>query len=559
MKVLIIGGVAGGAGAAARLRRLDEDMEIILFERGQHISFANCGLPYYIGEVITEKEKLLVQTEEGFSRRYKVDVRVQQEVVRIDRSKKEVTVTNLVNGDEYMESYDKLIIATGAAPIGSFIPGADLPTIFTLRDIPDTFRIKDFVDFKKPKDAVVVGGGYIGLEVAENLKHRGVNVIMVEMAEQLVNVLDKEMAAYVHSYLLSCGVDFYLQDGVRGFHQDGQKTLVRLTSGREIQTDMVVLGIGVRPKTTVAEEAGIELGTTGGIHVNEHLQTSDPDIYAVGDVIEVTDFVSGHPALIPLAGPANKQARVAADNVCGRSSEYDGTQGTSVVKVFDMTVAATGNNEKQLLKKQIPYLKSYTHSGSHAGYYPGSTMISFKLLFAPDTGKILGAQAVGFSGVEKRMDVLATAIRAGLTVYDLEELELAYAPPFSSAKDPVNMAGYVASNILRGDHKVVHWDELDDMNRQKTLILDVRTPEEYAEGTVPGAVNIPVDDLRGRLNELPKDKRIIVFCKIGLRAYIAYRILVNSGFPDVRNLSGGWTTYLPAISNYCDLYEDVAH
>jgi NADPH-dependent 2,4-dienoyl-CoA reductase/sulfur reductase-like enzyme/rhodanese-related sulfurtransferase len=557
MKVLIIGGVAGGAGAAARLRRLDEEMEIILIERGQHISFANCGLPYYIGEVITEKEKLLVQTEAGFAKRFKVDVRVNQEVTRIDRKGKSVLVLNLLDNSEYTESYDKVIIATGAAPIGSFIPGATLPTIFTLRDIPDTFRIKDYVDTKKPKEAVVVGGGYIGLEVAENLKHRGIKVTMVEMAEQLVNVLDKEMAAFVHSYLLSCGVDFYLQDGVRGFLQDGEKTLVQLSSGREIRTDMVVLGIGVRPKTTIAQEAGLELGKTGGIMVDEHLCTSDPDIYAVGDVIEVTDYVSGNPALIPLAGPANKQARIVADNVAGRSSVYKGTQGTSVVKVFDMTVAATGNNEKQLIKNQIPYLKSYTHSGSHAGYYPGATMISFKLLFAPGTGRVLGAQAVGFTGVEKRMDVLATAIRAGLTVHDLEELELAYAPPFSSAKDPVNMAGYVAANILKGDHAVIHWDELDGINRASTTILDVRNPEEFAEGFIPGAVNVPLDDLRERMIEIPKDQDVVVYCKIGLRAYLAYRILTNSGFTRVKNLSGGWTTYLPAISNYCDLYDDI--
>jgi NADPH-dependent 2,4-dienoyl-CoA reductase/sulfur reductase-like enzyme/rhodanese-related sulfurtransferase len=557
MKVLIVGGVAGGAGAAARLRRLDENMEIVLIERGQHISFANCGLPYYIGEVITEKEKLLVQTEAGFSKRFKVDVRVNQEVTRIDREVKQIEVLNLLDESTYTESYDKLIIATGAAPIGSFIPGASLPAIFTLRDIPDTFRIKDYVDNKKPKEAVVVGGGYIGLEVAENLKHRGIHVTMVEMAEQLVNVLDKEMAAFVHSYLLSCGVDFYLQDGVRGFQQEGNQTLVQLSSGREIRADMVVLGIGVRPKTAIAQEAGLEMGKTGGIKVNEYLRTSDPDIYAVGDVIEVTDYVSKNPALIPLAGPANKQARIVADNVVGRSSTYKGTQGTSVVKVFDMTVAATGNNEKQLIRHQIPYLKSYTHSGSHAGYYPGATMISFKLLFAPDTGKLLGAQAVGFTGVEKRMDVLATAIRAGMTVYDLEELELAYAPPFSSAKDPVNMAGYVAANIIKGDHAVIHWDELDQIERDRTVILDVRNPEEFAEGNVPGAVNIPLDNLRDRLAELPKDKDIIVYCKIGLRAYLGYRILVNHGFERVKNLSGGWTTYLPAISNYCDLYEDV--
>ncbi len=557
MKVLILGGVAGGAGAAARLRRLDENCEIIMIERGQFISFANCGLPYYIGEIITEKEKLLVQTVEGFSTRFKVDVRVNQEVIQIDRGAKAITVKDLITDEIYSESYDKLVISTGASPIGSTIPGADLPNVFTLRDIPDTFRIKDYVDTQKPAVAVVVGGGYIGLEVAENLKHRGVSVIMVEMAEQLVGVLDKEMAAFVHSYLQSCGVDFYLQDGVKAFIKDQKQTKVILTSGREIYADMVVLGIGVRPKAEIARDAGLEIGVTGGIKVNEYLMTSDPDIYAVGDVIEVTDYVNKNPALIPLAGPANKQARIAADNICGRKSKYNGTQGTSVVKVFDMTVAATGNNEKQLKRYGIKYEKSYTHSGSHAGYYPGATVISIKILFDPENGRLFGAQAIGFSGVEKRMDVFATAVRAGMTVFDLEELELAYAPPFSSAKDPVNMAGYVASNIVRGDQKVMHWHELDSVDRGKTILLDVRTPEEFADGAIPGAVNIPIDVLRSNLDKVPHDKEVVVYCKIGLRAYIAYRILTNLGYENIKNLSGGWTTYLPAVSNYCNIQEDM--
>jgi NADPH-dependent 2,4-dienoyl-CoA reductase/sulfur reductase-like enzyme/rhodanese-related sulfurtransferase len=557
MKVLILGGVAGGAGAAARLRRLDENCEIIMIERGQFISFANCGLPYYIGEIITEKEKLLVQTVEGFSTRFKVDVRVNQEVIQIDRGAKAITVKDLITDEIYSESYDKLVISTGASPIGSTIPGADLPNVFTLRDIPDTFRIKDYVDTQKPAVAVVVGGGYIGLEVAENLKHRGVSVIMVEMAEQLVGVLDKEMAAFVHFYLQSCGVDFYLQDGVKAFIKDQKQTKVILTSGREIYADMVVLGIGVRPKAEIARDAGLEIGVTGGIKVNEYLMTSDPDIYAVGDVIEVTDYVNKNPALIPLAGPANKQARIAADNICGRKSKYNGTQGTSVVKVFDMTVAATGNNEKQLKRYGIKYEKSYTHSGSHAGYYPGATVISIKILFDPEHGRLFGAQAIGFSGVEKRMDVFATAIRAGMTVFDLEELELAYAPPFSSAKDPVNMAGYVASNIVRGDQKVMHWHELDSVDRGKTILLDVRTSEEFADGAIPGAVNIPIDVLRSNLDKVPHDKEVVVYCKIGLRAYIAYRILTNLGYENIKNLSGGWTTYLPAVSNYCNIQEDM--
>ncbi len=557
MKVIIIGGVAGGASAAARLRRLDEKCEIILFEKGEHISFANCGLPYYVGEVIKEKEKLLVQTEEGFSRRFQVDVRVCSEVKLIDRKQKSIKVIDLEKGFKYEESYDKLIIATGAYPVGEKIPGAELENIYTIRDIPDTFRIKDFVDQKKPKRAVVVGGGYIGLEIAENLMHRNISVTIVDMADQLISAIDKEMASFVQAYLDRLGVKFYLEDGVKSFEQNKKKLVVHLTSGREIEADMIVLGMGVRPRIELAEEAGLVIGCTGAIQVDEHLMTSDPDIYAVGDVIEVIDFINHQPAYIPLAGPANKQGRIAADNVCGRKSKYRGTQGTSVVKMMEMTIAATGNNEKILKKKSIPYEKSYTHSGSHAGYYPEVTPISIKLLFDPHSGQILGAQAVGFSGVEKRIDVLATAIRANMTVFDLEELELAYAPPFSSAKDPVNMAGYVASNIVKGDHDVAHWHEIDEMKGKNCVIIDVRTPQEFEEGSIPGAVNIELDDLRDRLDEIPKDKTILVYCKIGLRAYIAYRLLENSGINNIFNLSGGWSTYQPAVTSYCDMFEDV--
>jgi len=550
MKVLIVGGVAGGASAAARLRRLDEKCEVVLFERGEYISFANCGLPYYVGEVIKEKEKLLVQTPEGFRQRFRIDVRVRQEVVKVDRAAQEVVVDDLANGRQYRESYDKLVLAPGAAPVRPNLPGLDAPNVFILRNIPDTYRIKDFVDSKAPAQAVVVGGGFIGLELAENLHQRGVQVTIVELSNQLAGAVDYEMAALVHGHLKEKGVRFFLEDGIKAVRTDGAMLSVQLNSGKEIPTAMVALGIGVKPETKLAAEAGLELGPKGGIKVDTTLRTSDPNIYAVGDAVEVIDFITGQPALIPLAGPANKQGRIAANNICGRPEEYKGTQGTAVMKVFDLTVACTGSSEKQLRRLNIPYHKSYTHSTSHAGYYPGSSLISLKLLFAPDTGKILGAQAAGKSGVEKRIDVIATAIRAGMTVHDLEELELSYAPPYSSAKDPVNMAGYVAANILKGDHPVIHWDEIAALDRAKTLLVDVRTRPEYAQGTIPGAVNITVDELRERLDDLPRDKDIVVFCRVGLRGYIAARILLQNGFTSVRNLSGGWLTYAPAVASY---------
>ncbi len=548
MKAVIIGGVAGGASAAARLRRLDEKCEIILVERGEHISFANCGLPYYVGEVIKEKEKLLVQTPAAMRQRFRLDVRVWSEVTAIDPAAREVTITDLRQRRTYRETYDKLVISTGAAPIRPAIAGIDGDHVFALRNIPDTYRIKDYVDERQPKSAVVVGGGFIGLELAENLHARGIKVTIVELANQLAGAVDYEMAALVHAHLREQGVDFRLEDGVTAIVPGEGESKVELKSGRSVPAAMVVLGIGVRPESSLAAAAGLTLGPTGGIKVDRYLRTSAPDIYAVGDVVEVEDFVSGRPVLLPLAGPANKMGRIAANNIAGYPEEYTGTQGTAVMKVFDLTVACTGNSEKMLKRYGVPYAKSYTHSASHAGYYPGSSLISLKLLYQPETGKVLGAQAVGSSGVEKRIDVIATAIRAGMTVSDLERLELSYAPPYSSAKDPVNMAGYVATNIMKGDHRVIHWDEIAGLDPAQTLIVDVRTPEEHEAGTIPGAVNIPVDTLRERLGELPREKEIVVFCRVGLRAYLAYRILVQNGFGAVRNLSGGWLTYAPAVS-----------
>ena len=542
MKIVIVGGVAGGASCAARLRRLDEEATIVLFERGQHISFANCGLPYYVGNVIREQGNLLVQTPEGMNTRFAIDVRTESEVVSIDREAKTVTVKNLTTGEHYTESYDKLVLSPGASPIRP--ANLDAPNVFTLRNIPDTLAITSYADRIEAKRAVVVGGGFIGIEMAENLTERGIAVTLLELAPQIMPPLDPEMAAYLHKQLRAHGVDLRLSTGLASVSADGK--VVTLTDGTTLETDIITLGIGVRPETILAEDAGLALGVTGGIRVNEQLQTSDPDIYAVGDAIEVTDYITRRPALIPLAGPANKQGRIAANNIAGRAETYKGTQGSSVLKVFDMTAAATGASEKSLKRAGIAYEKSYTHSLSHAGYYGGATLISLKLLYAPHTGKLLGAQAIGKSGVEKRVDVLATAIRAGMSVFDLEELELTYAPPYSSAKDPVNMGGYVASNLIKGDCAAIHWDEID--TDDSGYLVDVRTPYEYKRGTIGNAVNIPVDELRDRLAELPTDKPIHIICQVGLRGYIAYRILEGHGFTGMKNLSGGYYLYSTAMS-----------
>lgn len=555
MKVVIVGGVAGGASAAARLRRLNEDAQIILFEKGEYISFANCGLPYYIGEVIKEKDKLLVQTPEKMKERFNIDVRVFSEVVKIMPEEKVIEIKNLLDNKTYTESYDKLILSPGAEPIRPNLPGIECPRIFTLRNIPDTYAIKDYVDEMKPAGAVIVGAGFIGLEVAENLHARGVKVSVVELADHVIGPLDFDMASIVHQHLKMKDVELCLGDGVKSFTNTNTYTNVELTSGRVIKTDMVLMGIGVRPETKIAAAAGLTIGKTGGILVNDNMLTSNPDIYAVGDAIEVTDFISGNPALIPLAGPANKQGRIAADNICGLNQKYGGTQGTSIVKVFDITVALTGNNEKALKRNNIEYEKSFIHVGSHAGYYPGAIPMSIKLLFAKDTGKVLGAQIVGYDGVDKRIDVIATAIRAGMTVHDLEKLELAYAPPYSSAKDPVNIAGFAAANILKGDCNIFHWDEIDSIIKERGYILDVRTPLEFELGSIEGAVNIPLDELRARLGDIPKGKEIFVFCQVGLRGYVATRILMQKGFKKVCNLSGGYKTYQLAVGK--EFAEDI--
>lgn len=570
LKVLIVGGVAGGASAAARLRRLDETAEIIMFEKGEYISFANCGLPYYIGEVIKEKEKLVVQTPEKMKERFNIDVRTFSEVIKIDRKNKVVHVRDIAGDTVYTESYDRLILSPGAEPVRPKLPGIDSSRIFTLRNIPDTYRIKEFVDTAHPRRAVVVGAGFIGLEVAENLHLMGVKTTVVELADHVIGPLDYDMAAIVHQHMKTKEVEFYLKDAVKSFSTGKSDIVVELGSGRELKADMVIMGIGVKPESKLAADAGLKLGNFGGIAVNEYMQTSDPDIYAAGDAVEVRDYInaplndnndgavfSEGTVLIPLAGPANKQGRIAADNISGRREKYTGTQGTSIVKVFDITVALTGSNEKILKRNGVDYEKSFTHSPSHAGYYPGSIPLSIKLLFAKKDGRILGAQIIGYEGVDKRIDVIATAIRAGMTVHDLEKLELAYAPPYSSAKDPVNIAGYTAANILKGDVGIFHWDEAAGIDKEKAMLIDVRTKMEYDLGTIEGAVNIPVDELRNRINELPADKEIYIFCQVGLRGYVAARMLMQKGFTSVKNLSGGYKTYQLAVQKQSneDIYE----
>lgn len=547
MKVVIIGGVAGGASAATRLRRLNEQMNIVLFEKGEYISFANCGLPYYVGEIIRKKEQLVIQTPEAMKLRFNIDVRVCSEVIEIDAKKKELKIYDLKNGTRYKESYDTLLLSPGATPIKPAIPGLDGDNVFTLRNIPDTYAIKDFIDHRKPKRAIVVGGGFIGIELAENLIERGIKVTLVELGNQVMGPLDFEMAALVHQYLKEKGMEVYLEDGVTSIRHEKHYSIISLNDKTELKADMILLGLGVTPDTTLAKTANLVIGERGGIQVDKSLRTSNPDIYAVGDAIEVIDFVNGKPTLIPLAGPANKQGRIAANIICGIKDEYRGTQGTSVLKVFDLTVSSTGNNEKTLKNLSIRYEKSYTHSLSHAGYYRGATPISLKILFSPTNGTIFGAQAIGYTGVEKRIDVIATAIRAGMTVHDLETLELSYAPPYSSAKDPVNMAGYVASNILKCEHEILHWHEISALDKTTSLLIDVRTPQEFSLGTIEGAINIPLDELRNRLMEIPRNKEIILFCQVGQRGYLAYRILIQNGYTKVRNLSGGYKTYLAAV------------
>ena len=556
MNYLIIGGVAGGATVAARLRRMDEKANIILFERGKYVSYANCGLPYYIGDTINNREKLFVQTAKGFTDRFRIDIRTEQEVTAIRPDKKEVEIKNLSTGETYTETYDKLVLSPGAEPLRPSIEGIGSKKIFTLRNVPDTDTIKNYVNTENPKRAIVVGGGFIGLEMAENLHDLGIQVDVVEMANQVMAPLDFSMAAIVHRQLTDKGVGLHLEDGVSRFEEKDGGVTVHLRSGKQIATDMVLLSIGVRPETKLAKDAGLAIGERGGITVNDYMQTSDADIYALGDAVEVRHLVTGQPALIPLAGPANKQGRIVADNIVfGNKKKYPGSIGTSIAKVFDLTVAAAGANAKLLQRNNIPYISSYTHGASHAGYYPGAVPLSIKILFAPENGKLLGAQIVGFNGVDKRIEMLAQVIQRGGTVHDLAELEHAYAPPYSSAKDPVNMAGFVAENILNKKSRIIQWRELAELPAD-TIRIDVRTHDEYKLGTIPGFINIPVDELREHLDELPKEKPIVVTCAVGLRGYLAYRILVQNGFKHVRNLSGGYKTWSVATA---PIKEIVSH
>ena len=556
MNYLIIGGVAGGATVAARLRRMDEKANIILFERGKYVSYAKCGLSYYTGDTINNREKLFVQTAKGFTDRFRIDIRTEQEVTAIRPDKKEVEIKNLSTGETYTETYDKLVLSPGAEPLRPSIEGIGSKKIFTLRNVPDTDTIKNYVNTENPKRAIVVGGGFIGLEMAENLHDLGIQVDVVEMANQVMAPLDFSMAAIVHRQLTDKGVGLHLEDGVSRFEEKDGGVTVHLRSGKQIATDMVLLSIGVRPETKLAKDAGLAIGERGGITVNDYMQTSDANIYALGDAVEVRHLVTGQPALIPLAGPANKQGRIVADNIVfGNKKKYPGSIGTSIAKVFDLTVAAAGANAKLLQRNNIPYISSYTHGASHAGYYPGAVPLSIKILFAPENGKLLGAQIVGFNGVDKRIEMLAQVIQRGGTVHDLAELEHAYAPPYSSAKDPVNMAGFVAENILNKKSRIIQWRELAELPAD-TIRIDVRTHDEYKLGTIPGFINIPVDELREHLDELPKEKPIVVTCAVGLRGYLAYRILVQNGFKHVRNLSGGYKTWSVATA---PIKEIVSH
>lgn len=542
MKIMIVGGVAGGASAAARLRRLDENSEIIMFERGDYISFANCGLPYYIGGEITDKEALTLQTPESFNARFNVDVRIGSEVIAIDPTGKTVTVRS--RKGEYTEGYDKLILSPGAEPIKPALGGNGTHSnkVFTLRNIPDTYKIKDYVDQEKPKSAVVVGGGYIGIEMAENLFNLGIKVTVVEMVDQVIAPLDYDMACEVHNHMKQLGVRLLLGEGVSAIDEVAGELEIT-TTNEKIKTDMLIMAIGVKPETMIAKEAGLACNPRGGIIVNEHMVTSNPDIYAVGDAVEVTDFVTGQKAMIPLAGPANKQGRIAADNICGIPSAYKNTQGSAILKAFDLTVATTGINEKTAKRLGLDYEKQFTYSASHAGYYPGAVNMSIKTVYEKGTGKILGAQVVGFEGVDKRCDVLAVAIRAGMTAIDLTQLELCYAPPYSSAKDPVNMVGFSIENIISGKVKNIHWHDVAGLPRDGSVILlDTRTAEEFSMGSMDGFINIPLDDLRLRYKELDPSKKIYVTCQIGLRGYVACRILSQKGF-DCYNLSGGYRLY----------------
>lgn len=542
-KVVIVGGVAGGASAAARLRRLDENAEIVMFEKGEFISFANCGLPYYVSGEIKEQSALTLQTPKSFNARFNVDVRILSEVIAINPDEKKVTVKKVVDGTTYEESYDELVLSMGADPIRPNIKGIESNKVFTIRNIPDTLRLKEYVDYKKPQRAVVVGGGFIGLEIAENIKAVGVDVTIVEMSNQVIAPIDYDMAAEVHCHLRSKGVKLMLNSALEEIEEKDNALEVTI-SGRKVETDMVVMAIGVKPESKMAIEAGIEVNSRGAIKVDSHMRTNIKNIYAIGDVIEITNFITKEKSYVPLAGPANKQGRIVADNICGLGTVYTGTQGSSVMKVFDITVASTGLNEKEAKRQVLDYGKVYTYSANHATYYPGASMMAIKTIYEKKTGKILGAQIVGRDGVDKRCDVYAVAIRANMTAYDLTNLELCYAPPYGSAKDPVNMAGYVIENTLTGKVEHICWEDLEAAKADENgILLDVRTEAEVANaGIIDGFINIPVDNLRARISELDKSKTIYITCQIGLRGYIAARILSQLGYK-CKNFSGGYRFY----------------
>lgn len=541
-KIIIVGGVAGGASTAARLRRLDENVNIIMFEKGEYISFANCGLPYHIGGTISEREKLIVTSVESMSNKFNIDIRNFSEVVKIDKKNKTVTVKNHKTNEIYEENYDNLVLSPGASPIKPPISGInDCDNLFILRNIPDTDKIKNFINENKPKHVTVVGGGFIGLEMLENLYDLGLNLTLVEASEQVMAPLDIEMASIIHEHIVDKGIQVILKDGVNSFENNGKKIV--LASEKEINTDMIILSIGVKPETNIAKECGLKLNQRGAIVVDKHMKTSDNNIYALGDAVEIMDFVNKKPTMIPLAWPANRQGRIVADNICGKKSEYKGSLGSSVAKVFDYTVATTGNNEKTLKKLGINYEVIHIHPSSSASYYPGAFPISYKMTFDPKDGKIFGAQGVGINGVEKRIDIIATAIKGNLNIYDLQDVEVCYAPPYNSAKDPVNMLGYYAENIIEKNVNVIQWYEVDKLDNNNSIIIDIREEFELATGVIENSINIPLTVLRHRLNEIPKNKMIYVTCQVGLRGYIACRILSQNGF-DCANIDGGIKTYL---------------
>ena len=552
-RLIIVGGVAGGASAAARARRLCEACEIIIFERGPHVSFANCGLPYFVGGEIAEADALLVQTPTSLRARFNLDVRVQTEVLSIDRAAREVRVRELTTGREYTESYDALILSTGASPLKPPIPGIDREGHFTVRNVPDVQRIIDWTKDCRACQGVVIGGGYIGLEMAEQLKrHGGLKVSVVEALPQVMAPLDPEMAAWLHDELRANEIELHLGNAVAAFEaprtgESARASVVVLKDGKRLPADVVILGLGVRPETSLARAAGLEIGKRGGIRVNEHLQTSNQHIWAVGDAIEVRDAVTQEWAVIPLAGPANRQGRIAAENIFNRPTLYTGTWGTAILRLFNLTAGCTGANEKTLRNLGVAYQALHLHPNSHAGYYPGAEPIALKILFQPGTGQLLGAQAVGHEGIDKRIDVLATALKSRMNVHDIAELELAYAPPYGSAKDPVNLAGMAAQNVVQGDVELAQWHEIVTLDPRRTIVLDVRRPDERAKGFIPGSIHIPLDQLRARLDELPRDCEIVAYCQTGQRSYYACRLLTQYGFR-ARNLTGSWRTWKTATA-----------